>query len=77
LSDQAVILGRLELDAANTMISRRHASVSFRGGSYWLEDSSKNGTWVDNVRVYGEVPLADGSVIMIGDNVLRLESTPP
>ena len=76
LTDQPVTLGRLELDASNTMISRRHASVSFRGGSYWLEDSSKNGTWVDNVRVYGEVPLADGSVIRIGDIVLRLESTP-
>lgn len=77
LSDQPVTLGRLELDASNTMISRRHASISFRGGSYWLEDSSKNGTWVDNVRVYGEVPLANGSVIMVGDTVLRLESTPP
>ncbi len=76
LSDHPVTLGRLELDASNTMISRRHASVSFRSGSYWLQDSSKNGTWVDNVRVYGEVPLANGSVIMIGDNVLRLESTP-
>lgn len=75
LADHPVTLGRLELDASNTMISRRHASISFRGGSYWLEDSSKNGTWVDNVRVYGEAPLANGSVIMIGDNVLRIEST--
>ena len=52
----------------------RNPSV-LRGGSYWLQDTSKNGTWVDNTRVYGEAPLVHGSVIVIGDNVLRLEQS--
>ncbi len=73
LSSQALPLGRKELGSQNTIISRRHAQIVQRGGSYWLEDTSKNGTWVDNTRVYGEAPLVDGSTIVIGDNVLRLE----
>jgi pSer/pThr/pTyr-binding forkhead associated (FHA) protein len=73
LSDKPMTLGRLELGSTNTTISRRHAAVHFRGGSYWLEDMSKNGTWVDNQRAYGEVPLKTGSMIVIGDNVLKLE----
>lgn len=76
LSRNSLTLGRLQLDSSNPMISRCHAHISFRAGSYWLEDRSKNGTWVDNSRVYGEVPLAGGSVIVIGDNVLKLEQQP-
>lgn len=73
LSSQTLPLGRKELGSENATISRRHANIVFRAGSYWLEDMSKNGTWVDNTRVYGEAPLVNGSVIVIGDNVLRLE----
>jgi pSer/pThr/pTyr-binding forkhead associated (FHA) protein len=68
-------LGRSDLDTSNTAISRRHATILFRGGGYWLRDNSKNGTWVDNQRVYGEMPLQTGSMIAIGDSVLRLEAT--
>jgi serine/threonine protein kinase len=76
LSSELLPLGRRELMSNNTIISRRHANVVMRGGSYWIEDMSKNGTWVDNTRVYGEAPLVNGSVIVIGDNVLRLEQSP-
>ena len=76
LSSELLSLGRRELQSNNTTISRRHAKVIMRGGSYWIEDMSKNGTWVDNTRVYGEAPLVNGSVIVIGDNVLRLEQSP-
>jgi serine/threonine protein kinase len=76
LPDQAFTLGRFELGSADTTISRRHASIAFRGDSYWLQDTSKNGTWVDNQRVYGEVPLRTGSVIVIGDSILKLEKGP-
>jgi serine/threonine protein kinase len=74
LVDGSLALGRLELDPSDTAISRHHVSIVFRGGTYWLQDMSKNGTWLDNQRVYGEAPLKTGSVIMIGDNALRLES---
>jgi len=75
LSVQPLAMGRFELGSSNTLISRQHANISYRGGSYWLEDRSKNGTWVNHVRVYGEVPVAHGYVIEIGDNILRLEQT--
>jgi serine/threonine protein kinase len=73
LSNQRQVLGRLELGSSNAMISRHHVSVFYRGGTYWLEDLSKNGTWVDNKRVYGEVPLTSHSVVVIGDVVLKLD----
>jgi len=76
LTSQPLTLGRAELGSSNTIISRQHANILFRGGNYWLEDTSKNGTWVDNLRVYGEVPLKGGSMIVIGENVLRLEQSP-
>jgi serine/threonine protein kinase len=73
LTNGALPLGRADLDPADTGISRHHANIIFRGGTHWLQDTSKNGTWVDNERVYGEAPLRTGSVIAIGSNVLRLE----
>ena len=75
LSELPLALGRSELGSSDTTISRRHARIIRRGGNYWLEDTSTNGTWVDNTRVYGETPLADGSTIVIGDNILRLEQS--
>ncbi len=71
--DGQFTLGRQELGTSDLTVSRRHARITFRGGGYWLQDISKNGTWVDDQRVYGEVPLRPGSLIAIGDSVLRLE----
>ena len=75
LNGGQLVLGRAELGSTDLTVSRRHANIIFQGGSYWLQDTSKNGTWVDNRRVYGEVPLRNGSVITIGDTVLRLEES--
>jgi pSer/pThr/pTyr-binding forkhead associated (FHA) protein len=74
LTNRSRTLGRFDFDSTDTAISRHHATVVFRGGGYWLQDRSKNGTWVDDQRVYGEMPLRSGSVITIGDNALRLEA---
>ncbi|MFC2023293.1 FHA domain-containing protein [Chloroflexota bacterium] len=73
LGEQGLTLGRLDLNSSNAAISRHHAKIVFKGSGYWLEDLSKNGTWVDRQRVYGEIPLRAGSIITIGDNVLRME----
>jgi serine/threonine protein kinase len=73
LGEESLTIGRFELGSSNTTVSRQHASVVSRGGGYWLQDTSKNGTWVDNQRVYGEVPLKTGAVVVIGDSVLRFE----
>jgi serine/threonine protein kinase len=75
LPDGVLTLGRGELGSNNLSISRQHAQIRQRGGTYWLEDTSKNGTLVDGQRVYGEVPLKPGAEIIVGDNVLRLEQS--
>jgi serine/threonine protein kinase len=73
---ELLALGRYELGSTDTTISRQHARVFYRAGSYWLEDTSKNGTWVNGQRVYGEVPLPMGATIAIGENRMRLEESP-
>lgn len=47
-------------------VSRRHATIRWRDGRYWLIDhDSANGTWLNEERVIGEEPLSDGSHIRI------------
>lgn len=72
---EVLALGRYELGSTNTTISRQHAKIFYRAGGYWLEDTSKNGTWVNGLRVYGEAPLQPGASITIGENILRLEES--
>jgi serine/threonine protein kinase len=67
-------LGRQRLDPTNTAISRHHAILRRRGGEFWLEDISVNGTWVNNARVRGEQMLSKGDCIRIANSVLRLEA---
>jgi transcriptional regulator with PAS, ATPase and Fis domain len=52
------------------LISGRHARVVRGAGGYDLEDlGSKNGTWVDNVRVEGRTRLRDGALVFLGNHV--------
>jgi type VI secretion system protein ImpI/type VI secretion system protein len=51
-------------------ISRKHASIVFRNGSYFFSDTSKNGTYVVNkdLRLLKDtVELHDGDLLRIGD----------
>jgi pSer/pThr/pTyr-binding forkhead associated (FHA) protein len=64
---------RQQLDPEDVTISRCHAHVRRRGNAFWLEDRSRNGTWVNNQRISGEHLLAAGDQIRIGKSVLRLE----
>ena len=52
----------------DTMVSRRHAVVSFRNGRYYLKDlGSSNGTLVNDVRVAldDEVEVGHGTVVQV------------
>ncbi|MFN2188614.1 MAG: FHA domain-containing protein [Candidatus Promineifilaceae bacterium] len=73
LSEQTVVIGR---EAINDImfqeleISRRHASISFSGGKYLIEDlNSTNGTFVNGRRISTPVVLTSGDVVDLGDNV--------
>lgn len=47
-------------------VSRRHATIRWRDGRYWLIDhDSANGTLLNGERVIGEEPLSDGAHIQI------------
>ena len=57
----------------DTFISAEHAVIAQRNGTWWLSDrGSTNGTAVNERVVQGEVGLAPGDVVGIGDVRLRL-----
>ena len=52
----------------DTMVSRRHAVISFRNGRYYLKDlGSSNGTMVNEVRVAldDEIEVGHGTVVQV------------
>lgn len=53
--------------SGDTNVSRFHAEIEKRGDEYWIIDlNSSNGTTVDGEKLTGEMPLADGAVILLG-----------
>lgn len=59
-------MGRENFDKNNTYVSRNHVLFSLQGQQICMEDNSRNGTWLNGQRVYGEVVLQDGDKISIG-----------
>jgi diguanylate cyclase (GGDEF)-like protein len=83
LDRENVFLGRaLEADVRvnDTQVSRMHARIATFDNDalgttdYVLVDlSSRNGTFLNGVRIDGEAPLANGDKIAIGDTILRFD----
>jgi len=70
LAEGEHVIGR-DLDIAvtleSTTVSRRHARLRVTPGAVTIEDlGSKNGTFLNDVRVAGEMNVADGDRIRIG-----------
>ncbi len=54
-------------------VSRRHACVRYRDGSWWLRDlGSLNGTYVNGCRVLDEVEVRAGDRVSLGATTYRL-----
>ncbi len=53
------------------MASRMHAKIYFEDGRWVVRDFGLNGTRVSGNRISGSTPLADGSVIQVGDIRLK------
>ena len=52
-------------------VSRYHARIVVSGSSAIIEDlGSKNGTFVDGVRISGETPLTAGATVRLGETAL-------
>ncbi len=78
----AVTVGRgsrghpVELDLTPDMqVSHMHARISLQDGAFWLEDlNSRNGTWVNGVRIQEKTRLVETDRVQIGQTRIRLET---
>lgn len=56
-------------------VSRYHASIQYDGADFHLVDAgTPNGTWLDETRVIGNLPLRDGQIIRLGNQRLRFQA---
>ncbi len=73
----SVIIGRsadVGLPIPDGKLSREHCKISFDGKFYVLQDlDSKNGTYLNNRRMKGAIPLRSGDEIRVGNTVLKFE----
>lgn len=58
----------------NPLISRDHAEISYSSGRLRITDNSRNGTWINDVRMAAgsSKDLIDGDTIRIGYSLLRV-----
>ena len=56
------------------LVSRDHAEINFTGGHLQITDTSRNGTWINDVRMAAGSTkmLSDGDTIRIGYSLLRV-----
>ena len=67
---------RLHIPVTDKYVSRRHARIFYRDGSWFIEDlNSSNGTLVngENIKGKGAVKLNDGDEIIVGSTVIKVE----
>ena len=58
---------------SDASISRNHAEIFWRDGSFWIQDlGSKNGTYLAGRKVRGSVLLGDRDAVKIGPVTLSL-----
>src|SRR3981081_1333757 len=74
LEDAAVEIGRTMLED-DERVSRRHARVRFENGRWSIQDlESRNGTFVDGMRVFGTVTVDSPKVVRIGRSLVIVET---
>lgn len=75
-----VIIGRepgCDLLLEQAWVSRRHCRLFRVDNAWWIEDlGSRNGVYVNGVRVTGSVRLSSADLIAVGPVVLCFEETP-
>jgi DNA-binding winged helix-turn-helix (wHTH) protein len=71
LHEGSNILGRdatADVQIDDTTVSRKHAAITIRKDAVTIEDlSSKNGTFLDGVKLIGPASIHDGQTIVLGD----------
>lgn len=78
LSDGVCTIGRAEectLSVASASVSRQHARIDLQGERAWVTDlGSKNGTFLNELRVERRSPIHAGDMLRVGEVALRLVS---
>ncbi|NNB88863.1 FHA domain-containing protein [Corallococcus exiguus] len=79
LRQGSITLGRSstsDLRLQHASISRRHAQLTRRGNVFMVRDlGSQNGTFVNRVRIKGEVEIKPGDELSLGNATLRLRGS--
>lgn len=75
----ANVLGRdpnADVTIDDATVSRRHAVITISGRKTTIEDlASKNGTFIDGVKLEGSAPLREGQNIVLGDAAIAFRSS--
>lgn len=81
LDSPKVRIGRAsdnEVSLSDLSLSREHAQIARRGNRYRLRDlGSRNGTFLNDAKVEGEVLLNDGDLIRVGEMRLQFHHETP
>lgn len=76
-----ILIGRAEecdIRPLGEEVSRRHCAVVAEGGGLTVQDlKSRNGTYVNGVRIAAKVTAADGDVIRVGPLELKVSCVVP
>lgn len=76
--DLIIVIGRVndaDLLLLDEKISRKHAKISTHGGRIVIEDlASRNGTFVNGVRISTSIELQEGDQIVVGSSTIQLAS---
>ncbi|GMU08125.1 FHA domain-containing protein [Corallococcus caeni] len=79
LHQGSITLGRSstsDLRLQHASISRRHAQLTRRGNAFTVRDlGSQNGTFVNRLRIKGEVEIRPGDELSLGNATLRLRGS--
>lgn len=73
----SALIGRKGADIdvdVDPSISRKHASLSFENGQYFIEDlNSRNGTYVNDKKITAKTPVTENDVIRVGQTRVMLQ----
>lgn len=68
-----LVAGPVALDLVDDRLSREHATIAWEQGGWTIRDrGSRNGTFVDGVRIAGEVRRRGDAIVRLGHTVFAL-----